>query len=136
MEGCIFCKIVKGDIPCMKVAELAGAVAFLDINPLTHRGHTLVIPKAHAQFAHDVDGDALADCGRLIGLVGKRLVKHGLCADYNVLQNNGALAHQEVPHVHFHIIPKTSDADGLGIDWRVQPIDKATLAALHAKLAQ
>jgi histidine triad (HIT) family protein len=55
-------------------------------------------------------------------------------ADYNVLQNNGAAAHQAVMHVHFHVIPKHADGSGLGIGWRAGTLDQAGATALAASI--
>jgi len=83
----------------------------MDINPLSD-GHCLVIPKRHCQKLHELPPEDMADLGPL-------LVKVAMAVgadDYNILQNNGRLAHQAVFHVHFHIIPKVGQ-EGLGIAW-------------------
>ena len=110
--SCIFCKIIKGEIPSFKIAETAKTFAFMDIGPLS-KGHCLVIPKEHAEKTHELSEESMAD----VGVVLSRVSKAVGAENYNILQNNGRLAHQEVPHVHFHVIPKTADADGLGIRW-------------------
>ncbi|KAH6595213.1 hypothetical protein BASA50_006007 [Batrachochytrium salamandrivorans] len=121
--NCLFCKIIKGVIPSHKVFENELVYAFLDINPLS-KGH-LVIPKHHAQFVHQLPDESLA---ALLPVVKK--VAIALAADnYNVLQNNGRLAHQEVDHVHFHVIPK-NDESGLGISWPVTVHTQAELAEI------
>ncbi|KAI9330795.1 HIT-like domain-containing protein [Zopfochytrium polystomum] len=127
--SCIFCKIVAGAIPSHKIYETEHSFAFLDINPLS-TGHALVIPKHHAEFMHQVPDADLAD----LLPVAKKVALALAPGAYNVLQNNGKLAHQEVPHVHFHVIPKTSGADGLGVGWPSRPTDHAAFAALAAEL--
>ncbi|GAB5590337.1 Adenosine 5'-monophosphoramidase [Umbelopsis nana] len=74
-------------------------------------GHALVIPKYHAEFLHDVPDEYLADA---MPLARKVAVASSL-KFYNILQNNGILAHQQVPHVHFHIIPKNTQEDGVAL---------------------
>lgn len=111
-DDCIFCKIIKGDIPSMKVFESDKVYAFLDINPLSD-GHFLIIPKTHAERTHQVPDDELAE----ILLCAKQLVSKAGYQDYNILQNNGTIAHQIVMHVHFHVIPKPDRATGLIMEW-------------------
>lgn len=114
--NCIFCKIVRGEIPSAKVAESAKAFAFMDIGPLS-RGHVLIIPKAHAATLHELDLESAADVGLLTAKVARAVAGPDGATQYNVLQNNGRLAHQEVPHVHFHVIPKREAETGLQIGW-------------------
>ncbi|EIE78022.1 hypothetical protein RO3G_02726 [Rhizopus delemar RA 99-880] len=135
LDDCLFCKIIRGEIPSCKIAETDKSYAFLDINPLSE-GHSLVIPKYHAQFFHQVPDDVLAD---MLPLAKKVAVAIGLeDGQYNLLQNNGPMAHQVVPHVHFHIIPKPSPEEGLKIGWpqkQVTPEDlKKTLGRIKEKL--
>lgn len=132
-SSCIFCKIVSGGIPCFKVYENEHVLAFLDINALSS-GHTLVIPKHHAERTHQLPVDVMGEVGRAIHVVSSALVATGGMKDYNVLQNNGQLAHQAVTHVHYHIIPKT-DKEGLDIIWNSTTPDKGELAALANKLS-
>ncbi|KAH9597929.1 Histidine triad (HIT) protein [Trypanosoma melophagium] len=128
MSNCIFCKIVEGAIPCHKVAETAKALAFMDINPLS-LGHVLVIPKKHAEFLHEVEFDTAADIGALTAKISRVVAAEGNGSTaYNVLQNNGKLAHQEVPHVHFHIIPKRNADEGLCVGWKSLPTDHKAFA--------
>ena len=122
MASCIFCKIIKGmlphpsprlslsftstsairtvpdtstgDIPSFKLYESEKVLAFLDIQPLS-KGHALVIPKAHGAKLTDIPDDQLAE---ILPVVKKLLLATG-ASDYNVLQNNGRIAHQEVDHV-------------------------------------
>ncbi|KAK4131495.1 HIT-domain-containing protein [Trichocladium antarcticum] len=125
MASCIFCKIIKGDIPCFKLFESDKTLAFLDINPLS-RGHALVIPKFHGEKLTDIPDEHLAE----ILPIAKRLVVATGAEEYNILQNNGRGAHQEVGHVHFHMIPKPNAKEGLGISWPQQPTDMDKIKAL------
>jgi len=127
--NCIFCKIVKGDIPSFKLYESSTVLAFLDINPLS-KGHALVIPKFHGKKLADIPDDQL---GEILPVL-KKLVKATGAENYNILQNNGRLAHQEVDHVHFHMIPKPNVEEGMSIGWPQQKSDMDQLKAFAADI--
>ena len=93
--NCIFCKIIAGKIPSMKLGETDKSYAVLDIGP-TSEGHSLVIPKYHAAQMHELPDEYLSD----ILPLAKKVAKATGAEQYNVLQNNGRLAHQVVDHVH------------------------------------
>lgn len=132
LESCIFCKIIKGTIPCHKIFETAKTLAFLDINPLSE-GHILMIPKMHGERLHQLDEDYLADLLPVASRIARKtLGEKGI--DYNILQNNGRLAHQEVDHVHFHIIPKRNAGEGLGIEWSPISMTQDKLAAFAEEI--
>lgn len=111
----IFGKILDGEIPCYKVYEDDLVLAFLDVGPLSH-GHTLVIPKERQAFVHELSDESAAAIGRVLPRLSRAVLKATGATAYNILQNNGAAAHQAVMHVHFHIIPKTEEG-GLGVGW-------------------
>ncbi|KAF4577435.1 hypothetical protein EYR40_009211 [Pleurotus pulmonarius] len=129
LASCIFCKIIKGEIPSFKLLETETTFAFLDIGPLA-RGHALVIPKYHAEKLHELPDESLVD---LLPIAKKIAIAAG-SENYNILQNNGKLAHQEVGHVHVHVIPKPSKEEGLGIDWPAQQMAKEELQSLLEEL--
>jgi histidine triad (HIT) family protein len=111
MEGCIFCKIARGEIPCAKVYESDKALAFLDIQPV-NEGHTLVIPKEHYETLIDIPEELLAEMSSTVKMVSS-MVKNGMKAHgFNVMMNNNEAAGQVVPHAHFHIVPRFK-GDGL-----------------------
>ena len=126
----IFTRIIAGEIPCHRVHEDEHVIAFLDIGPLS-RGHVLVVPKEERAKLHELSEESAAALGTALRKVARAVVEATGCADYNVLQNNGAAAHQAVMHVHFHVIPKHADGSGLGIRWDAgkAPADAAGLAA-------
>lgn len=111
MNDCIFCKIVKGEIPSDKIYEDDNFFAFLDVTP-NNPGHTLIIPKKHYENLYELPDETLSEIAPLI----KKLavaVKYGANADgINIIMNNDSAAGQIVPHAHFHIIPRFAD-DGL-----------------------
>lgn len=102
---CIFCKIVAGALPCTKVYETEHIVAILDINPVA-RGHCLVLPKVHAEYLHELPLDAAVAMSAALPRVARALQLETRAAGYNIMNNNGPAAGQEVPHVHFHVIPR------------------------------
>ncbi|MCJ1299019.1 Adenosine 5'-monophosphoramidase [Hypocenomyce scalaris] len=130
MAACIFCKIIKGDIPSFKLFESDRVFAFLDIQPLS-LGHAttlkqLVVPKHHGTKLTDIPDEALEEILPVV----KKLVRATGAENYNILQNNGRLAHQEIDHVHFHMIPKPNETEGLGIGWPAQKADMDKLKSL------
>ena len=128
----IFAKIIRGEIPCHKVHEDGHVLAFLDIHPLSP-GHTLVIPKETAATLDQLSDDSAAALGRVLPRLARAVMKATGCEAYNVLQNNGAAAHQAVFHVHFHIIPKPKKSGaggGLGITWPAGSLDAAAAAEM------
>ncbi|KAL9711233.1 Adenosine 5'-monophosphoramidase [Leucoagaricus gongylophorus] len=122
LATCIFCKIIKGEIPSYKLVETQHSYSFLDIGPLS-KGHALIIPKHHGEKLVDIPDEYLAD---VLPIAKKIAIAQG-AKDYNILQNNGRLAHQEVNHVHFHVIPKPNEAEGLSLGWPSQTPEKEEL---------
>lgn len=115
----IFAKIIRGEIPCNKVAETDHSLAFHDINPQTPT-HVLVIPKGPYRdmdaFAAEASEGEIVDFVRTVGSVAREL---GVVNDgYRALTNNGRDAHQEVPHLHVHIFA------GKNLGRMIKPIDK------------
>jgi len=111
MDDCIFCKIVKGEIPSSKVYEDEHVLAFLDIAHI-QKGHTLVIPKNHFEILTDIPEEELNFLISATKKVAKAVEKGSEADGFIVSMNNRQVAGQEVPHAHFHIIPRYKD-DGL-----------------------
>lgn len=136
MSATIFDKILDGEIPCQRVYEDEHVLAFLDIAPLAP-GHTLVIPKERKAHLHELSDEQSAAIGRVLPRIARAVLQATGATAYNVLQNNGAEAHQAVFHVHFHVIPKIGNA-GLGLDWTPGELDdalaKELLKKVHAAL--
>jgi histidine triad (HIT) family protein len=130
MPETIFGRIIAGTIPCHKVYEDAQVLAILDIAPLS-RGHTLVIPKEPAATLDQLSDESAAALGRVLPRICRAVIAVTGVREYNVLENNGAGAHQAVPHVHFHVIPKPDGSAGLGLKWPAGSLDSdaASLAA-------
>lgn len=103
MTDCIFCKIIKGEIPSYKVYEDEYVFAFLDINPVS-KGHTLIIPKKHLLRFADAENDDISKLFVGVKNVAKKI--ENISDNYNIGINQGKLAGQVVDHLHVHIIPR------------------------------
>ena len=111
MNECVFCKIVKKEIPSDIIYEDDNFFAFLDINP-NNLGHSLIIPKKHYENIYNLPDEILKNIAPLIKKIAVA-VKNGVNADgINIIMNNDGAAGQIVPHAHFHIIPRFA-SDGL-----------------------
>lgn len=135
MEDCIFCKIVKGEIPCTKVYEDEKVLAFADINPLTD-GHTLIIPKNHAENIWGISGDDL-NAVHLASIKVANAIKQALNpVGVAFLQLNGRGVNQVVMHYHLHLIPRGSEEPELIIaTWELKPGDMQVIEQTANKIA-
>lgn len=115
MDDCIFCKIIKGEIPSYTVYEDDVVKAFLDISQVTP-GHTLMVPKKHVQdiFAYD-DELAQAVFARLPKVARAIKASNPNIKGMNILNNNGKVAYQSVFHSHIHLIPRYGSDDGFAM---------------------
>lgn len=111
MEDCIFCKIIKKDIPAKIIYEDEYAIAFLDLSPAS-KGHTLVVPKKHTDNIKTVNIDDLEKSIETVKKISIALLNFN--EGVNVIQNNGLVAGQIVDHIHFHVVPRN---EGDGIRW-------------------
>jgi len=103
-NSCIFCKIIRGEIPATIVAENEHAVAFDDINPQAPV-HTLIIPRDHVERAHDLDSSHSQALAGIFALSREVAAAKGLePAGYRLVINNGKGAGQEVFHLHLHLL--------------------------------
>lgn len=128
----VFDRILDGEIPCYRLYEDDHVLAFLDVGPLSE-GHTLVIPKERVARLHELSDEAAASIGRTLPRLCRAVLAATGASDYNVLQNNGAAAHQAVHHVHFHIIPRRGEA-GLGIEWPAGKLDPDVAGRLQERI--
>jgi len=103
--GCLFCRIVKGEIPAKKVYEDESIYAFLDINP-RNPGHTLVIPKKHAVTLLEMDEKSVGKLFERVRYLAEAVQKGTKADGLSIVQSNGKAAGQVVTHVHVHIIPR------------------------------
>ena len=115
MDNCIFCKIIKQEIPSYKIYEDEKIYAFLDISQST-KGHTLIIPKEHVTDIFEYNEDLASDVFARIPKIARSIEKafpemEGL----NIINNNRELAYQTVFHSHIHLIPRYSKQDDFSI---------------------
>jgi histidine triad (HIT) family protein len=103
MSDCIFCKIVRGEIPCKKVYEDDDLLAFHDINPIAPV-HFMVIPKLHLASLDDADASHTLVLGKLFAKVGELARSQGLTDGFRTIVNTGRVGGQEVYHLHVHIV--------------------------------
>ena len=135
MEDCIFCKIVKGEIPSFKVYEDDKVLAFEDINPISD-GHTLIIPKRHAQDLWEIPGEdliAIHVASQKVCRAIKEVLKPTGVA---VLQLNGRGVNQVVMHYHLHLMPRSEAGGELPVScWDLKPGDMETIKQTAEKIA-
>lgn len=107
---CVFCEIVKGNIPSYKVFENDNIIAFLDLEQITP-GHTLIVVKEHYETFLDIKDDLIKkDIMNGLQEVASILSKKLHASNFNILNNTGSLAGQTVMHCHFHIIPRYEES--------------------------
>jgi histidine triad (HIT) family protein len=103
MSDCIFCKIVRGEIPCNKVYEDEDILAFHDINPIAPV-HFMVIPKQHIDSLATTDATHAPVLGRLFAKLGEMARGQGLTDGFRTIVNTGRVGQQEVYHLHVHVV--------------------------------
>ena len=136
MEDCIFCKIIKGEIPSFKVYEDEYVFSFADINPIAE-GHTLIIPKKHTRDLWEIDEKYLIAVHlaskKIIAAVSEALKPSGVAA----MQLNGESVGQSVLHYHLHLIPRLKDHPPLPIArWKMTPGDMDKIKATAEKIGE
>ena len=134
MTDCIFCKIVRGDIPSRRVYTDDHAYAFLDVSPW-HRGHCLVVPRRHVPDLITAD-PALTEIAPAIETVARLLVERLNADGINLLSSSGEAAGQEVFHLHVHVVPRYADEPGLRRLVNPAPSSDSELDAVHRQLTE
>ncbi len=133
-SDCIFCKMVAGEIPVVKIYEDDAVLAFLDIGPLSD-GHTLVIPKQHFKRLDECPAEILGKLGSQLGKIAKAVATAMNTDGYNVLCNNGRAAGQLVEHLHFHIIGRKT-SDGIFNRWPAGKYEKGRIEQIADKIRE
>ena len=131
MKDCIFCKIVRGEIPCYKIYEDENVLAFLDIENDVY-GHTLVVPKKHCTNILDAEDETLAQVMKAVQKIAKHFVDDCGFDGVHTFNNNGEVAGQSVMHLHFHIKPRKTN-DGIKSEFS-NPKVEASLEEICEKL--
>jgi len=135
MDDCIFCKIVSGDIPSIKIYENDHVVAFMDINPVSN-GHSLVIPKVHAENLWEIPEAALAAVHTASKKIVKAMTKAMGPVSVAAVQLNGKGVNQVVMHYHLHLIPRAEDGEALTLTvWEMIPGDMDVINRTGAAIA-
>lgn len=119
MTECIFCKIIEGTIPSVKVYEDEHVLAFMDIVPVT-KGHVLLIPKTHRENIYDLTAEEAAQLFSVVPKIANAIKDEFKPAGINLLQNNGAYAGQAVFHSHLHLIPRYDETDGFQLTFETK----------------
>jgi histidine triad (HIT) family protein len=136
MQECIFCKIVKGEIPCVKIFEDNRVLAFADINPILN-GHTLIIPRTHAENIWEIDPDDLAAIHRASKTVAGAMKASLHPGGIALLQLNGRSVNQVVMHYHLHLIPRGENDPPLTMtDWKLVPGDMQVIQQTAEKISK
>ena len=132
---CIFCKIIDGEIPAVKVLDEELVIAFMDINP-SSKGHMLVVPKRHAENIFEIPESDLAATVKAVKRCAKA-VKEALNAEgITILQLNGKASDQIIPHFHIHIIPRWEN-DGLPVStWEMKQGDMEEIKDIARKVKE
>lgn len=110
----IFTRIIRGEIPCYKVAENESHIAFLDINPIA-KGHTLVVPKRETDYLFDLSDELLSDT-----VVFAKKVAHAIDLALSPIRTGVIVEGLEVPHAHIHLIPIYSEAQNVSLRNKIQ----------------
>ena len=126
----IFARILRGELPSVKVFEDSKTLAFMDIMPATE-GHTLVIPKEQAETIFDLSPEGAADLIKATKRIAAAVKKAFDCPGLMLAQLNGSAAGQSVPHIHFHILPRSQA--NFTLHGRTM-VDAKTLEPIAAKI--
>ena len=136
-RSCLFCAIVAGDVPSVKVAEDESTLAFMDINPASD-GHLLVVPKRHSRDVLDIPAQDLVAVTLAAQRMARILVEELAADGVNLVNCCGAEAWQSVFHFHLHVVPRYVDKtkDRLSVPWQPGvPGDPSAISDLGTRLA-
>ncbi|GBC76196.1 putative HIT-like protein [bacterium HR07] len=131
---CIFCKIVRGELDAHKVYEDSETMAFLDRYPMTD-GHTLVIPKVHAERLSDLPPELAGKLFQTVQKVTEQIARALGAPAFNIGFNDGRAAGQAIPHLHCHIIPRFPGDGGGSMHSIISTPQKRSLEETHRLIA-
>lgn len=135
MDNCIFCKIIRGEIPCTKVYEDQDILAFLDISQVT-AGHTLVVTKEHFDNILYVPKDLLGKAFSAAQKIAQAEVTSLGAKGINILVNTNEVAGQTVKHFHIHVIPRYSVDDNIKLEFTPKAIEKLNLPQIAEDISK
>lgn len=133
-DNCIFCKIANGEIPSKTLYEDECFRVILDLSPAT-RGHALILPKDHAASLYDLPDETAAAVLVLAKKMAVTISERLECDGLNLVQNNGEVAGQTIPHFHLHMIPRYVD-DGQTLGWVPREVSQEELEEIRKKVTE
>jgi histidine triad (HIT) family protein len=131
---CVFCRILRGEIPAQRVHEDERCVALLDVNPVAP-GHALVLPREHFETWTDLPDEIAAHLAKASRRVAKAVLAAVGAEGFNLLVNNKRCSGQAIPHAHLHVIPR-KDGDGVKFNWPSKSADPASLELQAERIRQ
>jgi len=134
MAECLFCKIAKGEIPAKIIYDSTDVMAFLDIKP-ANPGHVIVIPKEHYQILPQLPEELNSSLFQLVKIITHAQIEALGAQGVNVIQNNGAIAGQFVPHLFIHIIPRFKD-DKVVVSWEPNELKEEQFEEIQKRLIE
>ncbi len=133
-ETCVFCRIIRRDLPAEILYEDENIISILDIRPI-HFGHALVIPKRHCSDFLSVPEDDLRDVIHITQRVARALVTGLNLEGFNIFSNNGTIAGQSIFHFHMHITPRYPD-DNIKFVLTLKSYEKGSLAEYGTRIRE
>ncbi len=133
MDNCIFCKIIKGDIPSATVFENDDVKVIMDISPAA-KGHCILLAKKHVANMFELDAETASKIFSVVPRVASAVKEVTGCDGLNILQNNGEAAGQTVFHLHVHFIPRFKN-DTVKMGWETGKYADGEAAEWAAKIA-
>lgn len=131
MQDCLFCRIVKKEIPATVVFENPTVVAFLDINPV-NPGHVLIVPREHSDDYASTPDALICEMAVLAKKIGQAAIQALWAGGFNIGVNNGRMAGQQVDHMHLHVMPRF-EHDGHEL-WHGKPYKEGEMEGVAKKL--
>jgi histidine triad (HIT) family protein len=131
-DSCVFCMILDGTIPSIRIHEDDTTLAFMDIHPV-QPGHALVIPKAHHPNLFEAPPEVVATTARTAARIGSAIQRALNPPGMNLLQCNGEAAGQSVMHLHMHLIPRAMN-DGMTMNWDLVKGDVNAIEAIAERI--
>lgn len=133
-QDCLFCRIIRGEIPSARVLETDRAVAFLDVAPV-NLGHVLLVPRSHHESLLDLPDHDAAHVASLLPRLCRAILAATGAQAFNVIVNNGRSAGQTIFHGHWHIIPRSAD-DDIRWPWPHQVYPDGEMGRLQQRICQ
>lgn len=131
-ENCVFCKIVKKEIPAEIIYEDGYVVVFMDISPAS-KGHLLIIPKKHRVMFHEMSNEGAEKMMKAARMITESMFNNVSDEGYNLVMNNGIHAGQEINHCHLHIIPRVK-SDGINFHWNHVKYEEGEITKFSKKI--